>query len=25
MEIEGESKPAYIAEALSLFVGKNTK
>ena len=23
MEIEGESKPAYIAEALSLFVGKN--
>lgn len=25
MEIEGESKPAYIAEALSLFVGNNAK
>jgi acyl dehydratase len=25
MEIEGESKPAYIAEGLSLFVGKNVK
>jgi acyl dehydratase len=25
MEIEGESKPAYVAEALSLFVGKNAK
>ena len=25
MEIEGESKPAYIAEGLSLFVGKSTK
>jgi len=23
MEIEGESKPAYVAEALSLFIGKN--
>ncbi len=25
MEIEGEAKPAYIAEALSLFIGKNAK
>jgi acyl dehydratase len=25
MEIEGESKPAYIAEGLSLFVSKNAK
>jgi len=25
MEIDGESKPAYIAEALSLFIGKNAK
>jgi len=25
MEIEGEGKPAYVAEALSLFIGKNAK
>jgi len=25
MEIEGEQKPAYIAETLSLFVGKHAK
>ena len=25
MEIEGESKPAYVAEALSLFIGKNAE
>jgi len=25
MEIEGESKPAYVAEALSLFVAKDAK
>ncbi|MBC7983593.1 MAG: MaoC family dehydratase [Candidatus Obscuribacterales bacterium] len=25
MEIEGETKPAYIAEGLSLFIGKNAK
>jgi hypothetical protein len=25
MEIDGESKPAYIAEGLSLLVSKNAK